>query len=103
MCHTDRTSKLILLVIALFLGLIALRPYVDPADKVLAQAAKFDHVYIVSSMFLYKGSDGLLLLDRRNGDIWFLPKATDIAHNVTFKDPMFIVRVPLEKLDQVPR
>ena len=42
-----------------------------------------------------------LLLDKRNGNVWFIPKGDDI--NISFRDPAFVVRIPLEKLDQAPR
>lgn len=91
----DRTLKAILTTIALFLGIIAIRPIFDPANHVLAQAARFDHVQIVSAVFLYKGQQGLLLLDKRNAKVWFMPKAND-----QFQDPVLILRLPFEKLDQ---
>src|ERR1700704_3359766 len=91
----DWAVKAILAAITLFLGMIALRPYFDPAIKVMAQAAKFDHVHIVSPVFLYKGQQGLLVMDRRNANVWFIPKA-----NEQFQTPVFVIRVPLEKLDQ---
>ena len=98
MLRPDRTLKVILATIALFLGMIAIRPLFDPAVKVLAQASKFDHVYIVSPMFLYKGQQGLLVMDRRNANVWFIPKTND-----QFQNPVFVIRVPFEKLDQAPQ
>ena len=102
MLRTDWTLKAILLLIALFLGCIALRPLVDPPATVLAQGGKFDYVYVISAGYLYKGSQGALLLDKRNGNMWFLPRTIDSYQNPIFGDPTFIVRVPLEKLDQNP-
>ena len=98
MTRPDRTLKAILIAIALFLGIIALRPFFDPALKAQAQAARFDHVTIVSAVFLYKGQQGLLVLDRRNANVWFIPKKDD-----QFLDPVFVIRVPFEKLDQSPQ
>jgi hypothetical protein len=98
MAKSDWTLKAILALIALFLGLIAIRPLFDPATTVLAQAAKFDHVYIVSPVFLYKGQQGMLVMDRRNANVWFLPKGDD-----RFLDPVFVFTVPFEKLDQPHR
>ena len=101
MFRMDWSAKAIFAAIAIFLGLIALRPFFDPA-KVEAQTARFDHVYVVSPMFLYKGQQGLLVMDKRNGNIWFFPKGnqTDI---LTYADPVFVLRLPFEKLDQAPR
>ena len=98
MLTPDRTLKAILLAIALFLGMIAVRPFLDPATKVLAQPARFDHVHIVSAGFLYKGQQGLLVMDRRNANVWFIPRKDD-----KFQDPIFVLRVPFEKLDQSPQ
>jgi hypothetical protein len=49
-------------------------------------------------MYLYKGVQGLLVLDRRNGNVWFIPKVNEV-----FQDPVFVVRMQFEKLDQAPR
>jgi hypothetical protein len=98
MGSSDRTLKAILLAIALFLGTIAFRPLANPVASVQAQAARFDHVFIISTLFLYKGQQGLLVMDRRNGNIWFIPKKDDL-----FLDPIFVVRMQFEKLDQAPR
>jgi len=94
----DRMLKAILATIALFLGIIALRPLFEPSIQAQAQAAKFDHVFIVSTMFLYKGAQGLLVMDRRNANVWFIPKTGD-----QFGAPVFVIRVPFEKLDQAPQ
>ena len=98
MPQSDRTTKLILLLMVLLLGIIALRPFFDPMPAVLAQGSRFDHVFIVSTMFLYRGQQGLLVMDRRNGNVWFIPKKDE-----TFQEPMFLVRMQFEKLDQAPR
>jgi hypothetical protein len=84
-----------MLIIAIFLGMIALRPYLDPPEKVLAQGARFDHVYVISPSIGYKGAQGVLVMDKRNGNVWFLPKKDD-----RFLDPVFLSRVPFERLDQ---
>jgi len=94
----DRTLKGLLLAIALFLGVDAIRPWLPAPTPVLAQGARFDHVLIVSTMFLYKGQQGLLVLDQRNANIWFIPKVDD-----KFQMPVFVIRVPFEKLDQAPQ
>jgi hypothetical protein len=94
----DRTLKVLLATIALLLGMIAVHPFFDTTETVLAQTAKFDHVFIVSTMFLYKGQQGLLVMDRRNANVWFIPKVND-----QFQNPVFVIRVPFEKLDQAPQ
>jgi hypothetical protein len=98
MRQTDWTTRLILLAIAFFLGIIALRPLFEPAPTVHAQTAKFDHVHIVSPLFVYKGAQGLLVMDRRNANVWFIAKRDEV-----YQDPVFVIRLPFEKLDQAPR
>ena len=97
----DWMLRLLLLTIALSLGAIAVRPYVHPEQTALAFEGKFDHVTIVSPMFLHKGNQGVLLLDKRNGNVWFISKGDDV--DLSFRDPVFMARLPLEKLDQVPQ
>jgi len=100
MPRADWSVKAILLTIAVFLGMIAFRPMLDPLTDVQAQAqpARFDHVLILSTMFLYRGQQGLLVMDRRNGNVWFIAKKEDV-----FQDPVFVIRMQWEKLDQEPR
>jgi hypothetical protein len=37
-------------------------------------------------------------MDRRNANVWFIPKAND-----QFQDPAFVIRMPFEKLVQAPQ
>ncbi len=90
---------LLLLVIAVFLGMIAVRPYIHPEQTVLAFQGKYYHVDIVSPLFLFKGKQGVLMWDKRNGNIWFVGRGD--AQGLTFVDPVFIARLPLERLDAV--
>jgi len=98
MVNNDWTLKSLLLLIVLLLGVIAFR--VDPPtiETVHAQTAKFEHVTVVSPLFLYKGARGLLLLDKRNGNVWFMPQ-----EDGSYDDPRFLLRVPFEQLDRQPR
>jgi hypothetical protein len=89
-------------LIAIFLGIIALRPLYNPAMRASAESPKFEHIYIVAPVFLYKGQQGLLVLDKRNGNVWFIGRGTDEL-NLKYADPTFVTQIPLEKLDQVPR
>ena len=95
--------KLMMMAIALLLGFIASDQLSEPRVKVHAEAARFDHVQIVSTAFIYKGQLGLLLLDRRNGNVWFAQRTTDESVRVPFEDPVFLFRAPFEKLDQPPQ
>ena len=91
-------AKTILAAIAVFLGIIALRPFFAPTVQAMAQTARFDYIHIVSPVFLYKGQQGLLVLDQRNANVWFIPKVDD-----QYKTPVFVIRVPFDKLDQSPQ
>ena len=96
------TSKPALWLIAAFLGIIALRPLYNPAAAVSADASKFDHISIVAPVFLYKGQQGLLLMDKRNANIWFIGKGND-QMTLKYGDPVFVTQIPLDKLDHAPR
>ncbi|HTS66557.1 MAG TPA: hypothetical protein VMH28_31255 [Candidatus Acidoferrales bacterium] len=98
MIKTDWILRATLLAIALFLGIIAVRPLVEPSVRAQAQAARFDHVSIISPVFMYKGRQGLLVMDKRNANVWFIPRVDD-----EFKDAVFVLRLPFEKLDQAPQ
>lgn len=98
MLRNDLFIKVTLLAIAFFLGVIALHPFFEPPLTVQAQGARFDHVFILSATFLYKGAQGLLVMDKRNGNVWFIPKVND-----GFQDPVFVIRLPFEKLDRAPQ
>ena len=98
---TDRISKIALVLIAVFVGLIALRHYSSPDIRVAAQSPRFDYVYVVSALFIYKGQQGLLLMDKRNGNVWFIPRAGD-EMQLRYLDPVMVTQIPLGKLDQAP-
>jgi len=100
MIRTGWLAHALLLAIAISLGSIALRPYVHP-QTALAFSGKFDYVNIISPAYLYKGAQGVLLMDMRNGNVWFVGRGDEM--NPTYKDPVFVVRLPLDKLDQAPQ
>lgn len=99
---TNSSLKLAILAATFLFGMIASGHLFQPSVKVHAEGARFDHVQIVSTTFIYKGQLGLLLLDRRNGNVWFLPKSSDESRRDPFDDPVLLVRVRLEKLDPAP-
>jgi hypothetical protein len=96
--RSDWFIKFVLLAIAIFLGLIAARPFLAPETRVAADSGRFDYASIISATFLYNGRQGILLLDKRNGNVWFLGRNGDNM-TLSFADPVFVVHVPLEKLD----
>jgi hypothetical protein len=91
-----------LLTIAVLLGIIALELWLSRPDRVNAEAGQFDYVQVIATSFLYKGAQGVLVLDKRNANLWFIPKAQDMQR-AWFQDPIFIMKVPLDKLDHAPQ
>jgi len=92
--------KSAVLISTFFLGMIAMRPYIKPDLKVSGNSGAFDYLYIISPMYLYKGDQGILILDKRNGNVWFVAKGDDLK--LSFRDPVYVTRLPFEKLDQAP-
>jgi len=93
-----RSLQTVLWLVVLLLGVIAFRPLYDPAVSAFASEARFDHVQLVAGMFLYNGKQGLLLIDKRNGNAWFIAKRDE--WNLKWCEPVLVTRIPLEKLDQ---
>jgi hypothetical protein len=98
MHKTDWTLRALLLAIVALLGLPVLKPFFETPPIVSAQSSRFDHVLIAATVFLYKGQQGMLVLDKRNGNVWFFPRV-----NEGFQDPVFVMRLQFEKIDQDPR
>jgi hypothetical protein len=94
MNRDDRSIRRILFAIVVLLAVLVLRQLLDPQPKVLAQAPRYDHLMIVSTGFLYKGQQGMLVLDKRNANVWFFARI-----NETFQDPVLVIRLPFEKID----
>jgi hypothetical protein len=85
-------------VAILLLGVIATRPFYDREATASADSGRFDYVHVVAPVFLYKGKQGLLLLDKRNGNVWFIGKADELE--LKYQEPVFVTQIPLEKLDR---
>jgi hypothetical protein len=100
--QTDGVTKTTLVVIALLLGIIAIRLCMRSEVTVSADSGRYDYVTIVSPLFLYKGNQGVLLLDKRNGNVWFMAKSQDIdaSNDASYDDPVLVVHFPFDKLDQ---
>lgn len=98
MINNDSKLRALLVAVVLLLAVIAFRPGASLVPTAYAQTAQFDHVTIVAPLFLHRGEQGILLLDKRNGNVWFMPRRSG-----SYADPQFLVRLPFEKLDQQPR
>lgn len=101
MRQIDQISRLTLLVIAFLLGVIALNLQLVPS---CSRICGFGPVR------LRPNCRNAVCLQRqsrcaRNGqaepNVWFIPKVQDKKFSLA--DPVFVVRVPLEKLDEQAR
>jgi hypothetical protein len=74
----DRFTRLMLVLIAALLGMVALRPIVQPAP-VRAQAEEGYPFYVEPGYTMLRKPDGTaqmygkMVIDMRNGDIWGYP------------------------------
>jgi hypothetical protein len=98
MNQTDKLTKTALIAIVLLLGMIAAQLWMRNTITVSADSGQYDYITIVSPLYLYKGSQGVLLLDKRNGNVWFVARSQD--QDLSYEDPVLVVRFPLEKLNQ---
>ena len=96
MRNDDSVLKVILLAIVLLLAVFVLRLLFDRSSTVSAQSGRFDDVMIASSGFLDNGQQGMLA-GQAHGNVWF-PK-----QNESFPDPVFVMRLQFENIDQAPR
>jgi len=70
----DTFSKVLLVLIALFLGIIALSPYIGGRSAYADPGAKFDYVQVWGNL----PGHGLLLFDTRDGSLWeYWPNALE--------------------------
>jgi hypothetical protein len=86
----DLYTKVVLSVIAVFLGVIAFKPVVSPA-KVEAQDDR-SYLYIEPQTTVLRRPDGLaqvegkVVVDRRTGDVWGFPTASSAPYPVNTSD-----------------
>jgi len=110
----DLYTKVVLTVIALFLGVLALRPTLHP---VAVQAdSDTPHFYIepgITNIRKTDGSslgDGKVVIDLRNGDVWGFPTVlfgslypVDISTNKPpTSKPTYLGRFDFSAMKQVP-
>jgi hypothetical protein len=76
--QSDRAVKRLLIVIALLLGAIAVRPYVTP-PAVSAQAGESSSFFVEPGATMLRMPEGRgqvlgkVVIDLRNGDVWGFP------------------------------
>ena len=67
MINNDWMLKSLLFLIVLLLGMIALQSHPPTIETGHAQTAKFDHVTVVSPLFLHRGNGDYCRLTRGTG------------------------------------
>jgi len=83
---SDRLTKILLLVIAVALSSIALRPYLHP-EPVEAQSGTF--FYVEPGVAMLRAPDGSqqvagkVVIDMRSGNVWGFPTLSDAPYPVS--------------------
>jgi hypothetical protein len=83
----DASLKLLLLVIAVSLAAIALRPYWTPSP-VMAQSDETHAIYVEPGVAMLRAPDGSqqvlgrVVIDMRNGNVWGFPTFTQDVYPV---------------------
>ena len=85
--NVDRFTKVMLVIIAMLLGLIALRPLAQPVP-VRAQSDDGYPFYVEPGYVMLRKPDGTaqvygkMVVDMRNGDIWGFPTLTQSPYPI---------------------
>jgi hypothetical protein len=93
-----RETVLILLV--LLVVLLGFQAYSKPAGA-YADSNRLTYVDVISTAYVYRGTQGVVVMDKRNGNLWFFANST--SFDMPFSDPVLISRLPIEKLDRIER
>jgi len=119
--HDNGTNRLtqayiafLLTVIALFLGMIALRPVISPG-AVLAQS-DFSYLYVEPRTTLLRKPngdqqvEGKMVIDMRNGDIWGFPTLSSTPYPIDtlrstppVSTPMYLGKFDFSKMTPAER
>ena len=111
---TERYVAFLLTLIALFLGMIALRPVVSPG-AVLAQS-DFSYLYVEPRTTLLRKPngdqqvEGKVVVDLRNGDIWGFPTLSSTPYPIDtlrstppVSTPMYLGKFDFSKMTAAER
>jgi len=103
---TDWLVKTLLLLVVIFLGMIALRPYLAP-PVVRAQSEDVYPLTFGPSRFMTLNGfvyDGNVVLDLRNGNVWGFPPIDETSHffdkPLLVSHPVLLGRFALEEMDK---
>jgi|SRR5579862_4432873 len=91
----DRFSKSVLLVIAILLAVLAIRPLAQPTTTVRAQSQAADGFpfYVEPGYTMIRKPDGTaqmygkMVIDMRNGDIWGFPTSSQSPYPIDMSQP----------------
>ena len=95
----DLYSKCVLTVIALLLGVLALRPIARPGS--VSAASDFSHLYVEPRTTMLRNPDGSqqvegkVFIDMRNGDVWGFPTLSSAPYPVDTTRPEPAVSTPM--------
>jgi len=111
---TQAYIAFLLTVIALFLGMIALRPVISPG-AVLAQS-DFSYLYVEPRTTLLRKPngdqqvEGKMVIDMRNGDIWGFPTLSSTPYPIDtlrstppVSTPMYLGKFDFSKMTPAER
>jgi hypothetical protein len=87
--HLDRFTKAVLLVIAVLLGVLVIRPMIHPAPvRAQAQSGESYPFYVEPGYTTLRKPDGTaqmygkVVIDMRNGDIWGFPTTSQSPYPI---------------------
>jgi hypothetical protein len=105
----DRYTKIVLTVATLFLGLLALKPILNPA-RVEAQS-DLPHIYIEPQTTAIRSPDGSrafegkIVVDLRSGEVWGFETLLDVPYPVDrasskppISEPVYLGRFDFSKM-----
>ena len=110
----DAFTKTLLALIAIFLGIIAVGPFVRPAP--VHADSDYSYLYVEPRTTLLRQPDGSrqlegkMVIDMRNGDIWGFPTLSSTPYPVDTMNtvppvvsPMYLGRFDFSKMTAVER
>ena len=102
-------DRLILIAIAVFLGIVALRPFAQP--QVASAQAEYNYLYFepgTTSLRAPDGSrqvEGRMVVDLRNGNVWGFPTLSASPYPIdatktepTVSEPFYLGKFDLAKI-----
>ena len=98
--RSDLYTKCVLTIIAVFLGILALRPLVRPA-RASAQSSDYPYLFVEPRTTTLRKPDGTtqvegkVFIDMRNGNVWGFPTLSTAPYPVDTTKPEPPVSSPM--------